>query len=204
MGGLTQYTDNDDVTLKGGTTGAVIGNEGDALKVTGTVTVSGIPAQTHIYEVETLRDGAAENANVNGTLASPRTFSAGPSGPGGLWYIGGLSLFLQDNGTTSAANFGAVAGLTNGVLVQVRSGGTTYDVTTVKNNMDLLLTFNKDRWLPITSGFLETSDVFQGTLAFPLTMKLNQSQGDFIRIQVRDNLTGLDQLRCRVHYWRQP
>lgn len=188
-------------TIEGGTDGTIIGNTGDRLNVDAEVSTSPVPLNNIIYSLSALSNGFTTNMNVNGSV-TPVNFDFTPAS-GETWYISSLATFLLDNGSTLPRSFGVLTALTNGVEIRIRSEGTEYLVATLHNNMEVQLVFKEFPWIPGTSGFNESSDIYCGQLFFPVPVKLQNSTADFIRIRIRDNLTGVDQFRSTVKVWRQ-
>lgn len=181
------------VRLIGNTDGTLIGNTGTRLHV------ETYDPQSS-YQLNKLQNGGSESLLVNGSV-TPVNFDWTP-GASETWYLEAMSIFLADSGTTSPTNFGALSTLANGLELHAKVAGTDYTVANIRTNMDLLLTFNTDGIIPPTSGFIEMSDAYTGTLTFNKPMKLTGSTSDFVRARVRDNLTGLDQLRVIAKVWR--
>lgn len=153
-----------------------------------------------IWKSQPLMNGSSHNMNVNGSV-TPVNFSFTP-GSGEIWYVHAVSLVLNDNGTNGPNKFGALTALTNGVQMQVQSKGVTQDICNIKDNLDLAMCYFENRVAHGTVGFFETADVFTGSLSFNPQMILQNSTSDYIRIRIRDNLTGVDFMRACVHVWK--
>jgi len=83
----------------------------------------------------------------------------------------------------SSGSFGDGASLTNGVLIEVTSGGVTAQLANVKQNEEFLL-------FPSPSVLLNTSggeDVF--VVSFPLGITLASGTGDNIKVTIRDDIS---------------
>jgi hypothetical protein len=200
VGGTLSFNadDGDSTQLKGATDLTLIGNTGDRLRVDGLI--SPVPSTTIIYFDTRLYNGSSELMNVNGSV-TPVNFDFTPAS-GETWYLDSITLFLQDNGVTSPTSFGAITELTNGLEFRVKSNGTEYLISSCKNNMHLSLHFKEDQFVPGTTGLFETADIFTGRANFKNPIILKNSTSDFVRMRVRDNLSGLDQLRTVVRLWR--
>lgn len=186
--------------ILGGTDQTKVGNLGDRLKVQ--TTLSPVPSGTVAYFSEALiGTGGSVLLNVNGAT-TPVTFSYTPSS-GQTSYVESIGLFLQDNGTTNATNFGSKTALTNGLLLESRINGVVYTVGNAKNNIDLVCIYPDNQRTPVTAGFLENGDIFYGELRFTTPLKLTNSTSDYIRITVRDNLSAVTALQARTRYWRE-
>lgn len=192
--------------IKDQSSGSLVGVTGDRLKVDAVVQISPAPQLDVIYVPEYLKNGSNISMTVNGS-GTPVQYSWAPA-TNETWYLVGLTLFLIETGTMDATDFGSGSALTNGLLIEIRSKGTTYTFCNIQNNMDLGVLFggsgqgSSGGLFAGTSGFYDTNDIFQGQSLFEVPIKLQNSTGDFIRITVRDNLAGRDQLRASIAKWR--
>lgn len=161
-----------------------------------------IPYTDVVYKsVPLLNESSSASMNVNGSSVNVN-FDFSPAS-GEIWFIEAIQLFIQDNGTTLATSFGAISGgLTNGVQILVKTKSTEYEISNLKNNIDINMVFKNEPQIPGTFGLFESSDIFVGELAFRVPIVLKGDLGDQIRIKIRDNLTGLDHFRARAKVWR--
>lgn len=145
--------------------------------------------------IDNLRDGNSSKAmNVNGSSVA-KTFTYTP-GEGVTVEINGLNILLEDVGSSSLGNFGALAGLTNGVLLEVSVGGVTTNLSVLKDNADIITRFRHAGFgsgavstLGAPIGFGDSADMVVGYMMFKRPVMLTGS--DFIKVTVRDNLTNL-------------
>jgi hypothetical protein len=85
--------------------------------------ISNTLVHRHLTDDGLAGDGTNWDMNVDGSI-TPVPFYAGPTTQ--MWAIARMIVLIEDNGTVTAANYGAIAGgLTNGLTVQVREGGPT-------------------------------------------------------------------------------
>lgn len=185
------------VRLRGATDNTQIGNVADRLKV----------IQPPFKSVDTvpffefLKNGANESLVINGAT-TPQLYSYAPTTANDVWYLYGLSIFIQDNGTPDPDEFGSLgSALTNGLLIQARSKGAVYDISNCKTNMCLGLAFTEHQMIP-PAGWYNNSDSFTGEMLFKEPIKLQQSTGDYVRATVRDNLKNLDNFRIKAKCYK--
>lgn len=179
--------------------GVPIGSIGDRLKVAADI----IPTGKVVHATNYLLNGSSNSMSVNGS-STPVSFTY--TVPGGqTWYVQNINLFMIDGGTMDPTDFGSIAGLTNGLLLEASVSGNLYTIGTYKNNVELATLFSSSSvgnstTLFGTSGFLETSDIYLGSKVFKPEITLNA--GDYIRVTVRDNLTSIDILNMSISRWR--
>jgi len=90
---------------------------------------------------------------------------------------------FDEMGFNSSGNFGLRSTLTNGVLVEVTSGGETVELANVTRNEEFLL-------FPSPSIVLNTAgeaDVV--VVSFPLGVTLSSGSSDNVKITIRDDIT---------------
>lgn len=135
--------------------------------------------------------------NVNGSSGSPQHFDAGPAS-GESWFVKKFIFYFTDTGAFSATNFASLGTpLTNGIDITIKSQGTSYAaIINIKDNADLTSFF--DSTTSSTATLFSSSNAFVGELIFDNPIKLTQSLGDFFRVSVKDNLTGLDLARASI------
>ena len=190
----------------GDTDNTLIGNVGDALKVTGGdngVSNNPVPGQDVIYKNVALFNSGSKNMNVNGSTVNVNfDFTPGASE---VWYIESISFLILDSGAMDFDDFGTVTGLSNGVQILIRSKGTEYEYTNIKNNADISLVFDGAGGVEAgegTVGWLDEDDYFFGRLILNVPIKLDNSTSDYIRFKIRDNLTSLTTVQASVRLWR--
>ena len=202
MTGLSESntTDENDysiVNLNGNTDNTQIGNVGDRLKVDSVL--SNVPSDNVMYISQALVNGASRLMNVNGSVTPQNFLYTVPADT--VYYLESMSIIISDTGTPTAAKFGDLAALTNGVRLQIKSSGTTYDVYNFKTNGELTMFFN-NVFIPPTAGWLNDTDLLVGTVKFEKPIKLNGASSDFVQFTIRDNLTGLNTFISNINMWR--
>lgn len=145
-------------------------------------------------------NGASDNLIVNGSV-TPVNFDFTPAS-GETWYLEGLQLVFSDSAAQTPAEFANLTALTNGVDVLVRTNGTEYTLTNLKNNSQVLQFFHDNKIIHLGSSNFFNVDGFTGDIHFPIPMTLQNSTSDYVRVQIRDNLTGMDYFTIRVTLWR--
>ena len=179
------------VRIRGASDGTLIGNTGDLLKVTGSI----LPATDVSFSIKNLLNGSSKSMNVNGSV-TPVEFSYAP-GAGKTEYLESLKFYLSDGGNPSEDLFGAITALTNGVKIEIRSKGTTKEYYNLKDNTDVVMGF---RNLPQVTNFMAEKNIY-GFRDFDPPLILKNSNSDFVKVTVRDNLTGIQKMRMSVAIW---
>ena len=139
--------------------------------------------------------------NVNGTLGAPIFFEFKPTGTD-IWEVENLRFGMDDVGLTDMGLFGGITALTNGIEMSVKTGPNTLVIGTIKDNIDFVLMFPGQA--VGQSGVLDTSDGLVGIWSLKDPIELNAANGDYIRMAVRDNLTGINMLRAMVSARKVP
>ncbi len=150
-----------------------------------------------IPKVEYLKNGSVFEMNVNGSV-SPVLYSYAPAASE-IYYLHKICFMLSDGGGNDLQRFGDLTVVTNGLLLSIRSKGTALDTFNMKDNMDILHAFTRDR---SASPLQVAKDLNMGCMYFTPQTMLDNSTGDYVRASVRDNLTGLTFLRISVHLWK--
>ncbi len=188
--------------IKGNTDDTLIGNAGDRLKVdvdfSPGARVPIIPADNLTYRSKVLENGGSKSMSVDGSTTSV-VFEHAP-GAGEVDYIDGVTMLLYDAGNNALNTFGTLTALTNGLRIEMKIGGTVYEVTTVKDNAEFILTFTGAFGTQGNGGFAP-DDAFWGKLDMNRNVTLTGDDGDYIRVIVQDNLTTIDTLQSAVLYW---
>lgn len=154
----------------------------------------------YIYLDNRLLNGGSKDMDVNGSSTAVN-FDTAP-GSGVEWEVESLTLLLVDPGTMDPGDFGSISnGLSNGLVIKVRSKGTEYTITTLTDNVDIGLTFTHGgpETGSSTSGFLNEADIFIGLMKFDKRIILRGDDSDYIRVTVQDNLSGIDNLSMNAH-----
>jgi len=169
--------------------------------ITGGVSLSPIPSIAITPYIKYLEaTGAVKDQNVNGSV-TPVNFDFAPA-TGQGYYIEQLTFSIDDGGTSPPNAYGGIAGgLTNGVQIILHVSGVDYEIINLKNNSDILVTFSES--IQVAGGsFLNFSKGFAGKISFATNITLNGTNGDYIRMRVRDNLTSIDFQRAAVQVFQ--
>jgi len=192
------------VGIQGGTDQTQIGNVGDCLKVV--ECEDGGTSFIHIDQrLGELGDPDDFSMDVNGSTTNVDFYYEVPVGEGPQYWQY-LSIFVADSGSSDTNDFGAInGGLSNGLQLFIRLGGTEYQIGNFKDNVGLSLCFSQHATMTSgtgeSSGWFDSSDFFMGTKEFVKVMKLEE--GDRIIMRVRDNLTGLNEMGAVVRLYRE-
>lgn len=149
---------------------------------------------TIITQVVDLLNGSSKSMKVNGSV-TPQEFSYSPGN--GTVEILAIAVALADDAASDWTKFGALTGLTNGLLLEfVPDGSSATTLMVIKDNADMAVRFHKVSFGPslvsalgALLGFGGTQFNFIGLLE--LTSPLSLTGNDAIRATVRDNLAGL-------------
>ena len=120
-----------------------VGSYGGAsvtVDVTGGISVSPIPATEIGPQTKDFVNGSVFDMNVNGSV-TPQYFDVAP-GTGEVWDAEHITIAGDDTGKSEPEKFWAMAALTNGVQVDLIKDSVTYPVRNIKNNGDVVGTFN--------------------------------------------------------------
>lgn len=143
--------------------------------------------------------GAKEMRTAVGSLGSPVVFSyTVPAGQ--AWRLHTLNLTMIDSGEAIPTSFGSIGGLVNGLLIEYTTGGNTYTLANLKDNLDLVTEFRASFNQTSNAALLATNDVFIGFREVKPSVVLRE--GDVVRATVRDDISGLDNLRIAAQLWR--
>ena len=148
--------------------------------------VGGVPRLVPKF-LATVPGGSIEMA-VNGSV-TPVAFDLVP-GSSEIWRVARLVLQIVAPAPATPAQFGSLAALTNGLLLQVRNATTVItDLTAgapVKANRDLVL-----GWTGVS---LADTDV-EADWLFSVPIRLEGGLNEIVRLTVRDNLSTLTRMR---------
>jgi len=160
--------------------------------------IADVPTTTLVHAREKFLNGTSEELNVNGSV-TPVVFTVAPPS-GQVWYLKNLVAYIDDNGTGTPDQFGNIATLTNGCLLQIERNSTTYNIVNLATNTGISSSFH-EKTSDITD-FISGNNTFFG--AFPLSpsITLNGTLSDKIKMTIRDDLTGLNYFRLSTIIWR--
>jgi hypothetical protein len=166
----------------------------------GGISISPIPAIAIIPEEKNLLNGSAYDQNVNGSV-TPQEFKFAPA-VDEVYYLEHMTFGIDDTGSTPPNKYGAITALANGTQVILKVGGVEHLITQMKNNGDILLSFNFSVGKLDNGKFMGFANGFAGKMIYATNITLNGANGDEIKIKVQDNLTGLTFQRAAVQTWR--
>jgi hypothetical protein len=173
----------------------------DRLAVNAVTSLSPVFADRVIYKIAPFLNGASRNLNVNGS-GTPVEFTFTPAS-GETWYLEALNILVRASSTPDPDEFGNVGSrLTNGMQILVKSNGTEYEIANLQDNTDISTWFNNPGMSMGMGGWLNSEDSFFGTMIFNVPLLLANSTGDYVKIKVRDNLSGVNHLFASYKVWR--
>jgi hypothetical protein len=92
---------------------------------------------------------------------------------------------------------GLTSSLTNGCKVVVRRGGTDFTLDTIKDNVDVFMSFPENKTTgQSNTSFLDDEDYFAGEFTFSDPIKLKGDDGDKVKFAVKDDLSNIKRHRC--------
>ena len=201
----TNNLDQTQVEIVGASTSTPIGNTGDRLKVDALVgSVPVAPSSNVIYIPEFVRNGSNRSMDVNGSGTAQEFEWVVPASE--TWYLSALVFMIIDNGSMDRTDFGSISGgIDDGLLIEIRTQGTTYTYANLEDNTDIIHAFPYAQKTPDGVGeeglgFMDEDDMYHALAKFKVPITL--VTGDFVRVTVRDNLTGLDELTLSLEKYR--
>lgn len=163
--------------------------------------VSAIPAlpsdQPVRYTTETLEtSGGSSDMTVDGSV-TPVVFEK-VFGSGEVAFMEKLVLEIRDSGGSALGDFGSGAALDPGILIEVQIGGVIAIVVVIKTNADLISA--ADLIFEITQ--FQGSPLLVYNFLFLRSISINQNDNnDFVRVTIRDNLSGIQNLQMAFKRW---
>jgi hypothetical protein len=151
-----------------------------------------------VYKKVYLLNGASEAMNVNGSV-TPVTFAFAPPA-NEIWALEGLMLLITDNANFGAGQLGAVA-VTNGLVFEIQTKGVAQQLFNLLTNEELY-TLMDTNFSQTQTGLFGSNRLHSSKVHFDHRITLNGALGDYIRVRVRDNLTGLTELNVTAKLWR--
>lgn len=153
-----------------------------------------------IYKKEALLNSTSKAMNVNGS-SSNVSFKFTPSTD--VYYLEQLSLLIEDQGDFLPSNFGALAVLTNGLQINIKSKGQTFTIATLKDNADIYGIFTEAPASQSISVLLQSNrNSYWAGWRLQNRIALDPALGDYVEFLVKDNLTGLNTLNAYASVWR--
>lgn len=142
-----------------------------------------------VYATLSFLNGTSSNLAVNGSV-TPVVFTAQPQ-PTQIVFLESIQMLIADDKAFSINGFGGIPALTNGVLIEYQSKGILYNLKTLFNNADIFSFFTANPPF-IDRTILGASDSFYaGDWEIQHRIVIDPAFNDFVRITVRDNLSGL-------------
>lgn len=164
------------------------------------VTINPVPGSSVYYETGYLLDGGSKEMAVNGS-GTAAEYEYAPTA-GQVHYLESLSLFINDNGSITPGKFGNLSALSNGLMIEVKTNGTTVELMNMQDNMDITLLFGSFNSLDASTGYFNGEKTLEVNWKPNNPIKLNGDDSDFVRATVRDNLSQLTYLRIAHLHWR--
>lgn len=153
-----------------------------------------------IYKKEALLNGTSKAMNVNGSSSSV-SFKYTPSTD--VYYLEQISLIIEDQGDFLPSNFGALAALTNGLKINIKSKGSIFTISNLKDNADIYGVFTEAPASQSIAVVLQSArNTYWAGWRLQNRIALDPALGDYVEFLVQDNLTGLNDLNAFVSVWR--
>lgn len=152
--------------------------------------------------VEFAKNGASQAMNVNGTLGTPVVFTFHADATMDL-SISEMRFAAIDNGISSGEKFLAIAGLTNGILVEVKSENSVFMFPPIKQTSHFKDYFNlgSGLWdLLVGSGQDSLTASFLPDAHFRIRKQGTFGIGndDYVKIFIRDSISTVTSLEFIV------
>lgn len=124
---------------------------------------------------------------------TPVNFDLAPADPA-IYRVSRLTLLMRLAAQPLMTQFGTLAALTNGLLVEVRdASGVLADLLggqPLKSNDDLATYFD------LSVADLGASHTLRADWRFAFPVRLEGALGEFLRVSVRDAMAGITRMRC--------
>lgn len=154
-----------------------------------------------VYVKTALLNGSSKAANISGSVGTPVSFKYTPAT--NVYYLEQLSLVIEDQGDFLPTNLGALAALTNGIQINVKSKGQVFTLGTIKDNADIYGLFTEAPASQSIAVLLQSNrNSYWAGWRLQNRITLDPALGDYVEISVRDNLTGLNTLNFYASLWR--
>jgi hypothetical protein len=167
----------------------------------GKLTVAPVAAVT--CRVQALQNGLQKNLATVSVGQVPATFAFAPEA-GETYYLYSLSLGFASSGTPDPSDFGNIPALAQGIDLDLCTSGQSSTLVNIKDNLDLALSFNLYSSTGGAAGFLNSADLYLGSILFPAPIILKGSSSDYVRAVVKNATTssGSD-LRIYAHLYKE-
>ena len=141
--------------------------------------------------------------DVNGS-STPVDFNflASEEGVGSSSFVTRFTLLIVDAGNWDTNVLGNGVSLSNGIQIQHQTSGTLSTIAVMFNNLDTVTEMElKAQWQETFFYGDRTARILQ--LNFPNAIPLHESDSDFFRLRVRDNLTPIYRMQGAVQYFTE-
>lgn len=157
-----------------------------------------LPDMDQPYELLYLEDSGNKEMNVDGSSVNKVYKQAVPTNE--IWMLEGIHIFMLDPGLMAHNVFGSLGSvLTNGLSIVVKKKESDFKIKDIMDNTDLYMAFPSNQNVGNSgTGFLDEEDYFYGTLHFQNPLRLAQSDGDLVKMIVKDDLTAIQRLRATI------
>lgn len=174
-----------------------------AVDVPDGLVISTVPTEKWVIsEVQLLNGGVgSSNMLVNGSIV-PVDFFMGP-GPGEVWIVEEVGIFLAGSGSGGLYDFGTGPALPNGLELFAEISGVEHQISNMKDNIDVALSFGDHLYEPPSGGLFGSSKNIAGRMRLVIPTVLVGDDGDKIIARVNDNLLSLDGLRASIRVRRE-
>jgi len=163
--------------------------------------ISALPATPVEYKIVKLLNGSSPDMDVNGS-STPVEFDYTPD-TDEVWYVERITFVLEDTGSPEPDDFGTISGpLSNGCLLEVQSNGNTIELANVTSNLEIVQSFANESYGD-SNGILGSGASYKGSILFRNPFIIQDSTSDFIRMTIRDNITGLNFQQVSILLWRE-
>lgn len=159
------------------------------------------PANAYQWTKAFLTD-SDEFMSVDGS-STPVTFTLGP-GAGEIFYIKFLSFVIYDSSAMGYLDFGALAGLTNGIDFKQKLNSVTTTIFNFKNNSEIVSGFSEFPFVGVQGGIINDKNFFNGNFDFDPPLTLTGDDGDELQMVVNDDLTSVTRITALCKYWEVP
>lgn len=175
----------------GNAIGSEYSSDGYKLRVSTSVTpgtnpYGAVPSNPQLIFYDKLKTtGNAVSLLVNGSV-TPVEFKLNADSSYDLRITEIRFVFVADSFSIDGSSFGPITGLTNGIIVDVKSNGLVGTLVNVKQNEDFLALYSPSG---VTVEVTTVKDYVVAGIYLGGAIVLKKGTTDYIRARVRDNLT---------------
>jgi len=140
--------------------------------------------------------GGSSSMNVDGSI-TPVVFSFAPAA-GEIFLVEFMRLVLLDSAIKGAANFGALATLTNGFLIEWSFNSVITEFNNISTNLEILCVFGSEYNDGATGNNMATENgaAYTGVVKFPIGRRITDA--DDVRVTVQDDLSAIGDLSVAI------